>query len=135
MIMDQWVVIDMMKMDQWVFIDAWCKDEDGSMSCHWYDEDGSMSCHWYDEDGSMSCHWYMMHSWFIWCNGGLMYRWLIIVLSWLIRCTNRWTPKWSPYGESPHGKTLCRLSYPRIMVGGPILVCEIMRARVLQPFF
>ena len=22
-------------------------------------------------------------------------------------CTNGWTPKWFPYGESPHGKTLC----------------------------
>ena len=45
----------------------------------------------------------------------------IIILSWLIGSTNGWTPKWSPYGESPHGKTLCGLSYPRRMVGGPML--------------
>ena len=111
-----------------------CIDEYGSMSCHWYDEDGSMSCHWYDEDGSMSCHWYMMkmdRCGFIgiWCIVWKMYRWIIIVLSWLIRCTNGWTPKWSPYGESPHGKTLCGLSYPRRMVGGPMLECGIIRWR------
>ena len=52
-----------------------------------------------------------------------------IVLSWLIRCINGWTPKWSPYGESPHGKTLYGLSYPRRMVGGPMLVWGIMRWR------
>jgi hypothetical protein len=33
----------------------------------------------------------------------------------------------SPYGEIPHGKTLCGLSYPRRMVGGPMLVCGITR--------
>ena len=76
------------------------------------------------EDGSMSCHWYMMKmdrcgSIGIWCIVGKMYRWFIIVLSWLIRCTNRWTPKWSPYGEIPHGKTLYGLSYPRRKVEGP----------------
>ena len=27
-----------------------------------------------------------------------------------------------PYGEIHHGKTLCGLSYPRRMVGGPMLV-------------
>jgi hypothetical protein len=32
-----------------------------------------------------------------------------------------------PYGEIPHGKMLCGLSYPRRMVGGPMLVCGIMR--------
>ena len=42
----------------------------------------------------------------IWCIVELMKRWIFIVLSWLIRCTNGWTPKWSPYGESPHGKIL-----------------------------
>ena len=87
-----------------------------------------------DEDGSMSCHWYMMKmdqcgSIGIWCIVGKMYRWLIIVLSWLIRCTNGWTPKWSPYGEIPHGKTLYGLSYPRRMVGGPMLVWGITRWR------
>ena len=68
------------------------------------DEDGSMSFHWYDEDGSMNCHWYMMHSWCIWCIVEKMYRWLIIVLSWLIRCKNGWTQKWSPYGEALTGR-------------------------------
>ena len=33
--------------------------------------------------------------------------WLIIVFSWLIRTKYGWTPKWSPYGEIPPGKTLC----------------------------
>ena len=106
------------------------------MYCPWWeciDEDGSMSCHWYDEDRSMGCHWYIMKMdrcdfIGIWCIVGKMYRWLIIVLSWLISCTNGWTPKWSPNGESPHGKTLRGLSYPR-MVGGPMLVCGIMRWR------
>ena len=54
-------------------------------------------------------------------------RWIISVLSWLIRCTNGWTPKWSPYGESPHGKMLYRLGYPRRNVGGPMLVWGITR--------
>ena len=63
------------------------------------------------------------------CSSGnqSMQRWIIIVLSWLIRCTNGWTPKWSPYGEIPHGKTLYGLIYPRRMVGGPMLLCGIMR--------
>ena len=85
-----------------------------------------------DEDGSMSCHWYMMHSWCIWCSRELMQRWIIFVLSWLIRCTNGWTPKWSHYGEIPHRKTLYGLSYPRRMVWGPMLVCGIMRWRSMK---
>jgi hypothetical protein len=101
-----------------------------------------MYCPWWeyiDEDGSMSCHWYMMkmdHCGFIgiWCIVGKMYRRLIIVLSWLIRCTNGWTPKWSPYGESPHGKTLYKLSYPRRTAGEPMLLCEIMKWRSMQLF-
>ena len=59
----------------------------------------------------------------IWC----IVRLIIIVLSWLIRYTNGWTPNWSPYGEIPHGKTLCRLSYPRSMVRETMLICGIMR--------
>ena len=87
-----------------------------------------------DEDGSMSFHWYMMNMdqcgfISIWCIFGKMYRWIIIVLSWLIRCTNGWTPKWSPYGESPHEKILYGLSYPRRKVGGPMLVWGITRWR------
>ena len=83
--------------------------------------------------------WIKMHRW-IWINElSLIHNedgffdilcivwWLIIVLSLLIKWTNGWTPKWSPYGESSHGKTICGLSYPRRMVGGPMLVCGIMR--------
>jgi hypothetical protein len=40
--------------------------------------------------------------------------------SWLIRSKYGLTPKWSPYGESPHGKTLCG-------VREPMLNCGIMR--------
>jgi hypothetical protein len=40
----------------------------------------------------------------------------------------RWmTPKWSPYGEIPHRKTLCGLSYPRSMVRETMLIFGIMR--------
>jgi hypothetical protein len=101
------------------------------------DEDGSISCHWYDEDGLMICHWYMMKMnrcgfISIWCIARKMYRWLTIVLSCLIKCTNGWTPMWSPYCENPHGNTLCGLSYPRRMFGGPMLVCGIMRWRSMN---
>ena len=65
-----------------------------------------------DEDGSMSCHWYMIHIW-RWINvGSFIYD---AYLDWckddsLLSChgyTNGWTPKWTPYGERPHGKMLC----------------------------
>ena len=118
------VVIDANGLIDWChwLIDIWCNVYVFSLM-------RMMDFKWkpIDEDGSMSYHWYMMHSWCIWCSDGLMQRWIIIVLSWLIRYTNGWTPKWSPYGESYHGKMLCRLSYPRSMVREPMLICGIMR--------
>ena len=100
-----------------------------------------MYCPWWEwideEDGSMSCHWYMMNMdrcgfIGIWCIVAKMYRWLIIVLSWLIRFTNVWTQKWSPYGEIPHKKMLCGLTYPRSMVRELMINCGIMRWRSVK---
>ena len=83
--------------------------------------------HYYDALMNMD-QWVVIDTWYIVdiYDAVVMQRWIIIFLSWLIRCTNGWTPKWSPYGESPHRKMLYRLSYPRRMVGGPMLVCGIM---------
>jgi hypothetical protein len=48
----------------------------------------------------------------------------------MIDKVHKWmNPKWSPYGESPHGKMLYRLSYPRRLVRGHMLACGIMRLR------
>jgi hypothetical protein len=48
-------------------------------------------------------------------------------IDWISIYNMQGSKKWSPYGEIPHGKTLCRLSYPRSMVREPMIICGIMR--------
>ena len=124
---DCWIICHWCQVIDWLKIDEQCicivlDETDRSQSGNQFIK----MDHWYDAQMKMD-QWVVIDTW--WCIVCLMKRWLIIVLLWLIRCKNGWTPKWSPYGESPHEKTLCGLSYPRRMVGGPMLICGIMRWR------
>ena len=105
--------------NQLIKMDHWCDALDENDRCPSGNQLIKMD-HWYDAlDENDICP----------SGNQSMQRWIISVLSWLIRCTNGWTPKWSPYGESPHRKMLYGLGYPRRMVGGPMIACGLMRWR------
>ena len=108
-------LLDHMSLMQMVWFD-WCQVIDWHDSLdesdilikmdHWYDTlDENDICqignqlikmdHCYDALMKMDQWVFMMHSWYIWWSGVLMQRWIIIILSWLIRCKNGWTPNWS----------------------------------------
>ena len=94
----------------------------------WYDEYGSMSYHWYmihDEDGSMWFHWYMMHYW----KNVYMTHYCLIMIDKVHKWMNS---KVVPLWWNPSWEDVLQLSYPRSMVGEPILICGIMRLRSLK---